>query len=461
MIGVITPARLALTGPFDETCGVALERSAAVMLRAKDSGMMRKALVRLGFRFPEDAREQLFVDRFVLIHVRASQVFLVATGILFSLFFLWDRAVDRVHWKDVFALREFILTPLIFAAAAALFLWRTRPPLETIVCGALTLVLLGFEAVCSSLDQGFRYGAAGMLLIYFGGVAMFPLRLPYLVLPSLVTFAGFLGLEAWFRTTSTDMIIANAMCLSSGVIIGVLSSAGRELAARREFLTDLALEEARTRVDDLLHSMMPHEIVERIQAGESTIADLHGEVSIVFADLVGFTALSRQLSASTLVHILNKVFSRFDAAASRLGVEKIKTIGDAYMAVGGLSYGENARDHAIRMAEFALAIRDIAAEIAEETELPIAIRIGLHVGPVVAGVIGVKKPAFDCWGDAVNMASRLEHACGPGAVLISESAYERLRSAFRVEAAPSVDLKGIGLSKVYLLHDRLAATIAA
>ena len=206
---------------------------------------------------------------------------------------------------------------------------------------------------------------------------------------------------------------------------------------------------------------MPREIVARIQAGESTIADIHGEVSIVFADLVGFTALSRQLSASTLVGMLNTVFSRFDAAAGRLGIEKIKTIGDAYMAVGGLSYGDTAQGHAVRMAEFALAMRDITAELAAEMELPVAVRIGLHIGPVVAGVIGVKKPAFDCWGEAVNMASRLEHASGPGAVLISESAFDRLRGHFRVESAPAVDLKCIGLSKVYLLHDRLTESAAA
>jgi class 3 adenylate cyclase len=423
--------------------------------------MLRSALIRLGLRFAEDEKEQLFVDRFVLVHVATSRMFLLATGLLFSLFFIWDRAVDHVHWKDVFVFRELILSPLIFAGAGVLFVWRDRPPLEAIVSSALTVVLIGFETICTSLDQGFRYGAAGMLLIYFGGAAMFPLRQSYLVLPSLVAFFGFLGLEALFPRTSGDMLIANAMVLSAGVIIGVLSSAGREFAARREFLTDLALEEAHARVDDLLHSMMPHEIVQRIQAGESTIADLHGEVSIVFADLVGFTALSRQLSASTLVDFLNKVFSRFDAAASRLGVEKIKTIGDAYMAVGGLSYGESARDHADRMAQFALAMRDIAAELAAETEMPIAIRVGLHVGPVVAGVIGVKKPAFDCWGDAVNMASRLEHACGPGGVLISESAYDRLKDRFRVEAAPAVDLKGIGVSKVYMLHDRLTAAVAA
>jgi adenylate cyclase len=423
--------------------------------------MFRQALVRFGFRFPDEEQERLFVERFVLFHVRTSQLFLGATGILFASFFIWDRAVDHEHWTHVFAFREFILSPVLFAGAAALFISRARPRLETIVSLAWTITLAGFEVICANLDLGFRYGVAGMLLIYFGGASMFPLRVTFVVLPSLVTFGGFLGLEAWFHNTSTDMMIANAMCLSAGVIIGVLATAGREFAARREFQTDLALAKAHARVDDLLHSMMPHEIVARIQAGESTIADIHGEVSIVFADLVGFTALSRQLSASTLVGLLNRVFSRFDAAAGRLGVEKIKTIGDAYMAVSGLSYGDTAQGHAIQMAEFALAMRDITAELATEMEMPIAIRIGLHVGPVVAGVIGVKRPAFDCWGDAVNMASRLETASVPGAVLISESAYERLRSTFRVEAAPAVDLKGIGLSKVYLLHDRLHETVAA
>jgi adenylate cyclase len=287
------------------------------------------------------------------------------------------------------------------------------------------------------------------------------LRLGFMVAPSLVTCGLFLALEALDGRTGADMLIVNGMVTGTAVLIVALSTAGRELASRREFRTDLALADARGRVDDLLHSMMPREIVGRIQAGETTIADIHGEVSIVFADLVGFTALSRRMTASQLVDLLNTVFSRFDAAANRLGIEKIKTIGDAYMAVGGLSTGEEARAHAEAMADFALAMRDITAALAVETGLPVAVRVGLHVGPVVAGVIGIKKPAFDCWGDAVNMASRLETASAPGAVLISETAHARLREAFRVEAAAPVYLKGIGVSPVWLLHDRIGVAAAA
>ena len=423
--------------------------------------MMRQALVRAGLRFPEEAKEKLFVERFVLIHLLSSQVFLVLTGVLYCFFFLWDREVDPVGWTRVFPLREFVVAPWFFVAAASLFWRRMQPHLETIVTAVVTVALTGFLVICASLDHGFRYGAAGLLLIFFGGASMFPLRLPFMILPCALTLFGFLGAEAWLHRTTGAMIVVNAMVVGTAVVIGVLATAGRELAARREFMTDLALDAARTRVDDLLNSMMPREIVSRIQKGESTIADVHGEVSILCADLVGFTAMSRQMSASQLVHLLNSVFSRFDAAANRLGVEKIKTIGDAYMAVGGLSTGEEARTHAERMADFALAMRDITAEISAEMELPVSVRVGLHIGPVVAGVIGMKKPAFDCWGAAVNMASRLESASGPGVILISETAFDRLWLRFRVEAATPVELKGIGKVKVYKLFERLSTAAAA
>ena len=423
--------------------------------------MIRQALVRFGLRFPEEAQERLFVESLVRAHLRTTQLFLAAVVVLFGSFTLWDRTVDPIGWQRVFALREFVLTPILGGAAVALLFRRFWPYLEIIVSVAMTTMLAGFTVICAQLDHGFQYGAAGLLLIYFGGAAIFPLRVIFLVLPSVVSLIGFLGVEALGRHAAGDMMIVNALCIITAVIIVALSSAGRELAARREFLTDLALDSSRARVDDLLHSMMPKEIVSRIHAGETTIADIHGEVSIVFADLVGFTAMSRRLTASQLVAMLNKVFSRFDTAAGALGIEKIKTIGDAYMAVGGLATGEQAYEHAGRMAQFALAMRDVTRDLAAELGLPIAIRIGLHVGPIVAGVIGIKRPAFDCWGDAVNVASRLEHASNPGGILISEAAFERLRDRFAVEAAPAVELKGIGLSNVYFLHGRLAAGAAA
>jgi adenylate cyclase len=168
--------------------------------------------------------------------------------------------------------------------------------------------------------------------------------------------------------------------------------------------------------------------------------------------LVDFTPLSRRLTPTQLVAVLNRLFSCFDDEAERYGIEKIKTIGDAYLAVGGMS--GSAQDHAERAALFALAIQHGVERLSRELDLPISIRVGLHIGPVVAGVIGTKRPAFDCWGDTVNVATRLETAARPSGVLISESAYWRLRDRFSLSPLDEVVLKGIGPATVFLLQGR-------
>jgi len=423
--------------------------------------MFRSLLVRLGFRFADNALEALFVERFILVHLSIAKIFMIMAAPMFGIFFLWDRAIDPANWTKVLVFRELVVVPGMLLGALALFIPGLQRRLEAIVVANLTFTLIAQPLICAQLHNGFQYGAAGMVLLLYGGVAMFPLRLGYVIAPSLIGFAGYLAIEAW-TDGRPEILLVNNMMIGTGVVLSILTTVGRELAARREFLTGQALEEARGRVDDLLHSMLPREIVARIQAGETTIADIHGEVSIIFADLVGFTALSRQLTASQLVVMLNSVFSRFDAAASALGIEKIKTIGDAYMAVGGLAEGATADDHVDRMARFAMAMRDITAEVAEELDLPIKLRVGLHVGSVVAGVIGIKKPAFDCWGEAVNMASRLETACVPGTILLSGAAGNRLRDRYMVESRGELVLRGIGHTRVFVLGEPLeAAAIAA
>ena len=197
--------------------------------------------------------------------------------------------------------------------------------------------------------------------------------------------------------------------------------------------------------------MLPREVVQRIQAGETAIADLHGEVSIIFADLAGFTEMSRKISPSHLVKVLNDLFSSFDRDAERLGIERIKTIGDAYMAIGGLSRSADGVDHVEAAALFALAIQARVLLLVSEMEYPLQIRVGLHVGPVVAGVIGVTRPAFDCWGESVNLASRIEGHATPGTILVSESAYWRLKPLFAMAPQGETELKGIGTTRVFRL----------
>ena len=207
------------------------------------------------------------------------------------------------------------------------------------------------------------------------------------------------------------------------------------------------LAEERRRSEALLLNVLPQRIVDRLHAGETTIADRLDNVAIVFTDFVGFTELASRLSASRLVEELSALFSRFDAACEAHGVEKIKTIGDAYMAAAGLTGGEDVISGA---AEVALAMRAAVEEAGPDWE----VRIGIDVGAVVAGVIGTGKFAYDLWGDAVNVASRLETTAPAGQIQISSAVADGLAGRFEIVPRGEVDLKGKGPTATFLLVGR-------
>jgi class 3 adenylate cyclase len=206
-----------------------------------------------------------------------------------------------------------------------------------------------------------------------------------------------------------------------------------ELAAERE------------RSEQLLLNVLPQRIVDRLHAGEQRIADRHDDVAVVFGDLVGFTDLSARRSPAEVVEALNGLFSAFDAACAGLGVEKIKTIGDAYLAAAGLPGGSEA--HVAAAADLALAM--LAA--VEAAGPPWQIRIGVHSGPVVAGIVGTTKFLYDIWGDAVNTASRLETTAPPGRIQVSERVAQVLGGDYELEARGEVDLKGKGPMRTFFL----------
>ena len=213
-----------------------------------------------------------------------------------------------------------------------------------------------------------------------------------------------------------------------------------------------ALRIEKERSEQLLLNILPRGIVTRMNDGETIIADQRSDVTILFADLVAFTKLTSRLSAGDLVHLLNSLFSEFDRLALSLGVEKIKTLGDSYMVAGGLP--EARADHAHAVADMALAM--IATVERMNRELPIALqmRVGIHSGNVVAGVIGTHKFVYDIWGDAVNIASRMESHSLPNRIQISAVTYQHLHKHFRLEPHGSVDVKGKGLMDTYFLLGR-------
>jgi adenylate cyclase len=213
----------------------------------------------------------------------------------------------------------------------------------------------------------------------------------------------------------------------------------------------LELEQERAKSHRLLLNVLPQQIIDRMQEGETVIADRFDSVTVLFSDFVRFTEISSDLAAPVLVEDLNNLFSEFDDLCQENGVEKIKTIGDAYLAVGGLPGTRN--DHAAAIAETALEMADFIKN-ADRQRADWQIRIGVHTGPAVAGVIGTRKFVYDVWGDTVNVASRLQDTSEPNRIQVSEAVAKALGTEFEVEPRGTVELKGKGATQTYFLLGR-------
>lgn len=221
----------------------------------------------------------------------------------------------------------------------------------------------------------------------------------------------------------------------------------------REALEALRIEKERS--EQLLLNILPAPIIARLKSGETVIADHVNDVTILFADFVGFTELSSRLPAPELVGVLGRVFSAFDGLASKFGVEKIKTIGDAYMVACGL-FGKR-DDHAHAVADMALAMAETLESLNGTLPAPLEIRMGINSGDVVAGVIGAHKFVYDIWGDAVNVASRLESNSLPGQIQVSRSTYEHLGRDFILTPREGLEIKGKGATEAFFLTGRKQA----
>lgn len=212
--------------------------------------------------------------------------------------------------------------------------------------------------------------------------------------------------------------------------------------------TQRALDRESARSESLLLNILPKSIAERLRHSTELIADRVPAVSIVFANLVGFTEISRKMDAGQLVHMLNEIFLGFDRAAKRLGLEKTKTIGDAYMVVAGVP--EPRADHVQAAAEMALAMQ-MHVEALSSRHPDLRLRIGIHMGAVVAGVIGENKFSYDLWGDNVNIASRMESHGLPGRIHVSEAFVRAASDRWQFEARGLIDVKGQGPMNTYFL----------
>ena len=310
-------------------------------------------------------------------------------------------------------------------------------------------------------------GAAALALV---AEREFDLVLLDLIMPEMSGFEVLRRLKATEETKDIPVIVISALdeidsvvrCIEAGAedylskpFNPTLLQARVGASLEKKWLRDrekkfiAELEQEKRRSETLLLNILPQSIVDRMRGGEVVIADRVAEATILFCDLVGFTTLSHELSADQVIDFLSKIFSGFDRLAAEQGVEKIKTIGDAYMVAAGIP--EAQPDHATRIAALSLRMLDEVEAIAAATGLKLQARIGVHSGPIVAGVIGTHKFAYDVWGDTVNTASRMESHSLPGRIQVSAATRALLDDRFDCESRGCIEVKGKGMMETFFL----------
>ena len=375
-----------------------------------------------------------------------TMLFGVVSGLSFALVYA---TLDEV----VFAL---ILTVLVFFQISLMILMRLR----LIRFSQIHKVYLGsnmFGNFLGTLALGGIANSTGVFLFGLGSPFGMITRPTREFVRWFMASIGLILIEAilqpWLRASNNIPPDAGAILwgLNSLIVCGIwFGNIFGLLKQRDTALQELHKEQVRS--EKLLLNILPKKIADRLKRETGIIAKAHEAVTILFADIVGFTPLTTQLNPVEMIELLNQIYSEFDALSEKYQVEKIRTIGDNYMVASGVP--ESNKDHARNMAMMALEMRDYADKLPIQDGHRIQFRIGIHSGPLIAGIVGSKKFQYDIWGDAVNTASRMESQGEAGKIQVSQTTYEMLKDEFVMKLRGTIDIKGKGPMKTWFLTSR-------
>jgi len=404
---------------------------------------------RLGLRFTDPALER----QFRAAHADLSRAVVRAGVVLVTLLFVLFAVVD-VFWVPGVAAALAPLRIVLFAlfglhlAATYRRAWRLH--LQRVTTSFVAVVMAGMVSIfVIAPDAVDFFGFMLSLIVVHTAFRLWFVPATGVAGGATAAYAACCLLLSPHPWTS---FLYQFFYLFAANVLGMFASYSLEYFLRQNFLSQYLLARETERSEALLLNILPASIAGRLKDSTATIADHFAEVTVLFADLVGFTVLAGRLPVGEVVELLTRIFTEFDDLLTCHGVEKIKTIGDAYMAVAGLP--EPRPDHAAAVADFALAMVKSMERLRHESGVELRVRVGIHSGPVVAGVLGTKKFLYDLWGDTVNVASRMESHGVPDRVQVSAETRRALGDGYAFGEMKRVAVKGKGDMETYLLLGR-------
>ena len=416
---------------------------------------------RLTLRFPDVDVERGFLAGFAAeARLRYRLIVILCLGLWLSFGLVDHRLFHGDALVIARTLRFAVVTPLLFGAvlfgySSPRCFTRYWQLVVAMTWGLMTGVLIYWGSIVDA-DQ-IHHSPTAVSLAILAGYSVTMLRFIYAVPVAALCTLSATSMYAYMhepRGLINDSLDTGVVWMLLANVIGMFACYELERFRRDKYAHRLLLDEEQKRAEALLLNILPASMAARIKAGDTELVDACEAVTVLFGDLVGFTALAEQVTPRCLVDTLNDVFTEFDEIAARHGLEKIKTIGDEYMVVGGVP--ESRTDHAEAVAAMAL---EMLAAVGRRRgdDVALGIRIGIHSGPVVAGVIGVNRFSYDVWGDTVNTASRMQSHGLAGAIQVTDATRRHLSRDFELERRGCVDIKGKGQMETFLLVGHKAA----
>jgi class 3 adenylate cyclase len=366
-------------------------------------------------------------------------------------FFIVQNAALAVYYNQPLLILVYIMH-FVMIALMPVFNHRGKRVLASAWFSGVAILFVTFYAIVFTLDS---YNFVFLSMILFLQFFLFSAsEKKYIVIFSAITLICFVGAVLWQELHVQPFLLVpegllRAQRLNSLIGIPLLSIAFGIYAFSTIHKAEREAAWEKEKTEQLLLNILPQAVADRFKNDQSYLAEGYQSVTVLFADIVGFTSLSENIAPDDLVKFLNEVFSKFDEFTETYGLEKIKTIGDAYMVAGGAPTPSN--HHTRSVCQMALKMQEAIQDIKSPSGEPVSIRIGISTGPVTAGVIGVKKFIYDLWGDTVNTASRMESYSEAGAIQITSEVYELIKNEFDCKVRGTIQVKGKGTMTTYFL----------